>query len=540
MTAGDVRNGLSRYPEVTAISPDSPTGHRTARRLHRVVLLFPNPISMVPNGFMYVAKRFRANGFDTAVQVNSFADFKTMDDYYAYVRGQQPDAVGLSYATLNVLEIYALQKRLRAAGYLVMAGGDHPTICPEEVLRNGADLVVRGEGELAIDDICAWIKAGGRPDDRHGLRSTSFVLDGRVVHNASADRLRNLDPLGDLDVAGLELSPFRTVDGSIKGLNVILGGRGCPFRCTFCSHNAWTRYGCRSVDAMIAEMVARHEQYGIDTFYISDETFSVQRVRVAEFCRRLIKEHLGLKWLAQTRVNCVDDELIDLFKRSGCQLISLGVESADDYTLEKVRKGHTAAEAYRTVEQVGKTGIPLFVNLMTGFPWQTTDAVKKDIAFVRTMGRYVDCFQLFGAVIPYPDTPLYEEYREEYGFTEFWLRPKYQYAGTVIYQNVPNPYLVSTYWQRNLYDDTYVKEDYFFRFSDAYKRWVACMGALIGWHAVKAASRRPIRSCVRFGLGIGSRLLYELSPTLEQRVVGSLVRRNRLHQKRDLGRFIRT
>ena len=113
-----------------------------------MVLLFPNPISMIPNGFMYVAKRFRANGFDTCVQVNSFAAYKTVDDYYDYVVAQRPDAVGLSYATMNLLEIYRLQRRLQEKGYLVIAGGDHPTICPDEVLQNGADLVVRGEGEL--------------------------------------------------------------------------------------------------------------------------------------------------------------------------------------------------------------------------------------------------------------------------------------------------------------------------------------------------------------------------------------------------------
>ena len=445
------------------MSLDDHTGQPPADRPYRVVLLFPNPISMIPNGFMYVAKRFRANGFETMVQVNSFADYMTTDDYYSYIVAQQPDAVGLSYATLNVLEIYDLQKRLSDDGYLVVSGGDHPTICPEEVLRNGADLAVRGEGEFAIDDLCAWIRDGKRPEERGHLRNTSFLEDDHVIHNPSAERLSNLDSLGDLEVVGLDLSPFRTVDGSIKGLNVILGGRGCPFNCTFCSHSAWKRYGCRGVDAMIAEMVARHEEYGIDTFYISDETFSVDRERVAEFCRRLIDEDLGFKWLAQTRVNRIDEELVDLFRRSGCNLISLGVESADDYTLRKVRKGFTAADAYHAVELVGKSGIPLFVNLMTGFPWQTVDAVKNDIRFIRTMGHYVDCFQLFGAVIPYPDTPLYEEYHEEFGFTDFWLKPKYQYAGTVIYQNVPNPYTMSTYWQRNLYDDTYVNEDYFFQ-----------------------------------------------------------------------------
>jgi hypothetical protein len=57
---------------------------------------------------------------------------------------------------------------------------------------------------------------------------------------------------------------------------------------------------------------------------------------------------------------------------------------------------------------------------------------------------------------------------------------------------------------------------------------------------VKAASRSNGRQYARYGLGIGSRLLFELSPSLEKRVVGSVAKRNLLHQKRDLGRFIKT
>jgi anaerobic magnesium-protoporphyrin IX monomethyl ester cyclase len=314
-------------------------------KLYRIVLIFPNPISMIPNGFMYVAKRFKRNGFETTVLVNSFIDYKTVDVYYDYIVRQNPDVVGLSYATLNLLEIYRLQKRLKQKGYLVVAGGDHPTICPEEVLNNGADFAVRGEGEAAIDDICEWIREGRSLEKRKYIHNASFIDNNSIVHNPSAERIADLDVVGDLDLCGLDLSPFRVVDGSIKGLNVILGGRGCPFHCTFCSHSAWKIYRCRSVDAMISEMVKRHEQYGINSFYISDETFSVHRTRVAEFCKRLIKENYGFKWLAQTRINCVDEELLKLFKQSGCDLISIGVESADEFTLKKVCKGFTVEQA---------------------------------------------------------------------------------------------------------------------------------------------------------------------------------------------------
>jgi radical SAM superfamily enzyme YgiQ (UPF0313 family) len=506
----------------------------------KIVLIFPNPISTIPTGFMYVAKRFRQNGFDTKVWINSFLDFKTMDDYYDIISREKPDVVGCSYATLNLLEIYRLQKKLNHAGFIVVAGGNHPTVCPDEALKNGAHFVVRGEGELAIDDFAKWFKEGKKPQERGGLRSISYIEDGHILYNMPAPRIKDLDSLGNLDVNGLDLTPYRLVDGSLKGLNVILAGRGCPFQCTFCSHREWRQYGYRSVEVMIQDMVERHKKFGMSLFYISDETFSVHRERAVEFCKRLIKEKLGFKWMGQTRVSCLDEELLKLFKESGCDQISIGVESADDYTLKRVLKGYTADEAYNTVQLAAKYQVPLYVNMMTGFPWQTVDSVRNDIQFIRQMGKYIDCFQLYGAVIPYPDTPLYEEYHEKEGFTDFWLRPKYQNAGMCIYQNVPNPYAVSTFWQRNLYDDTYVTEDYFFKFKPAYKRMVAYMGAIIGWHSVKAASKYSWKRYLSYFCGIASRALFEFSPTLEKKIVGKLQIKNVLHQKRAQGRFIKT
>lgn len=505
-----------------------------------IFLVFPNPTSTIPTGFTYVAKRFRKNGFKVKVLINTFLDFKTNEEILKIITHENPDIVGFSYVTLNLLEVYHLQKLVNKQGFTVVAGGDHPTICPDEVLDNGADFVIRGEGELAIDDFCKWFQEGRKLEERKNIRSASFMESGRVVHNPTAPRIKDLDSLGDLEVADMDLEPFRLVDGSIKGFNVILGGRGCPFRCTFCSHSAWLQYSYRSVDSMLEDMVQRRKKYGIKTFFISDENFSVNKEKAINFCRRLIKEKVDFKWMAQTRISCVDEEILKLFKESGCEQISYGVESLDDYTLKKIRKGHTAAQAYSAVEMTGKIGVPMYVNLMTGFPWQTVEAVRKDIKFIHTMGKYISCFQLYGAVIPYFDTPIYEEYHEKEGFTEFWLRPDFQNAGMCIYQNVPNPYAVSTYWQRNLYDDTYIAEDYFFRFSKEYKRMVAYMGSVIGWHSIQAATKESWKKYIRYALGITSRLIYEISPSVEKQIVGKLVIKNVLHQKRAQGKFLKT
>jgi radical SAM superfamily enzyme YgiQ (UPF0313 family) len=513
----------------------------TDGKMPKILLLFPNPIATIPGGLTYVGKRFKRNGFDVRIHINTFRNFRSAERMMEeVVRPYAPDIVGLSYATFNLLDVYRLQRMCRDEGYFVVAGGNHPSIRPEECLGHGADIVFRGEAEFGIDDFCSWYTAGRVPEKRRELRGASYInQDGGVDHNPKPPRIQTLDDLGEMDFGSLDLDEFRVLDGSVKGLNVISCGRGCPFRCSFCSHSDWYQYGKRSPDSIIQEMVNRNAKHGIETFWLSDETFTVDREHVHEFCRRIRSEKLPFKWMVGTRAKSVDERLLLAMKDAGLAQITYGIESADDDTLKRIRKGYTAKDAYDAVALTGRLGIPMYINLMTGFPWETPAHVDNAIRFIRAVDRYVYCFQLYGAVIPYPDTTIYDEYHEREGITDFWLREKYQSAGMVIYQNVHDPYKVSTYFQRNLYDDTYVAEDYFFRFTPEYKKAVARMGLLIGWKAIRAQSDSSVKRYAKYALGWGSQFLYCVSPKAEMSVVGSLMTRNRVHENRLTGRFIK-
>jgi len=507
----------------------------------KIFLSFPNPIATIPGGFTYVGKRFKRNNFDVKMHINTFRNFRSMDQLFEeIIKPSKPEIVGFSYGTYNLLEIYRLQKLCKKQGYFVIAGGNHPSIRAEECLKNGADLVFRGEAELAIDDFCSWYKDGKKPDRRNEIIGVSYIDEnGNAIHNKKPLRIKDLDDVGDMDFSSLNLEEFRVLDGSVKGLNVISCGRGCPFHCSFCSHSDWYRYSRRSIDSIIKEMVDRNKKYGIDDFWMSDETFTVDRNHIYEFCEKLSKSGLNFKWRMGTRVDCVDKDLLSTMKKSGLNQITYGIESADDETLKRINKGYTSQEAYNIVNITGDVGLPMYVNLMTGFPWETPKHTENNIKFVRETDNHVYCFQLYGAVIPYPDTPIYEEFHEKEGFTDFWLKEKYQNAGMVIYQNVPNPYKVSTYFQRNLYDDTYVAEDYFFKFTPEYKRSVARMGLLIGKKAIEAQYKSFFKQTWKYGLGYISRLTYEFNPNIEKIIFGSLLIKNKVHESRLTGKFIK-
>ncbi|MDD5431462.1 MAG: radical SAM protein [Candidatus Omnitrophica bacterium] len=507
----------------------------------KIILLFPNPIATIPGGLTYVGKRFKKNNFDVKIYINTFRDFKTADELLnEIIEPFDPDIVGFSFATYNVLEVYGLQRNCKEKGYFVIAGGNHPSIMPEECLRNGADLVFRGESETGIDSFCDWYVFGKDMSKRSQIPGVSYIDDsGMLVNNKKELRIKNLDELGEIDFSSIELDKFRVSDGSVKGLNVISCGRGCPFKCSYCSHRDWYEYSKRSADSIIDEMVKRNNLYGIKTFWLSDETFTVDRGHIYDFCKKFRQENLPFKWMVGTRANSVDEKLLLTMKESGLGQITYGIESADPETLLKINKGYTVEQAYEIVNLTGRLGIPMYINLMTGFPWETVVSVENNIRFIKEVDKYVYCFQLYGAVIPYPDTPIYENYHKEFGFTEFWLNPRYQNAGMVIYQNVPNPYKMSTYFQRNLYDDTYVAEDYFFKFKPEYKNAVTKMGFLIGWKSIQAQTDSLVRQYGKYLAGYFSRRLYDLDHNLEKKLVGSLIKVNKVHENRLTGKFIK-
>jgi anaerobic magnesium-protoporphyrin IX monomethyl ester cyclase len=507
----------------------------------RILILFPNPIATIPGGFTYVGKRFKRNGFEVKAHINTFRNFRSMDRLFEeIIQPFKPDIVGLSFGTYNILEVYRLQQLCKKKGYFLITGGNHPSIKPEEGLRYGADMVFRGEAECSIDDFCKWFTSGKNLDKRNEIIGISYLdSDGKVVHNKKPPRVKDLDDIGAMDFSTLNLDEFRVADGSVKGLNVISCGRGCPFRCSFCSHSDWYQYGRRSVDSIIEEMVDRNKKYGVEIFWMSDETFTVDKNHVYEFCEKFVNSKLPFKWMMGTRVDTVDEDLLRTMRDSGLSQITYGIESADNETLKKINKGYTAEEAKEVAMTTGKLNIPMYVNLMAGFPWETPEHVENNIRFIREVDKYVYCYQLYGAVIPYPDTPIYTDYHEQEGFTDFWLKEKYQNAGMVIYQNVANPYKVSTFFQRHLYDDTYIAEDYFFKFTPEYKKAVARMGLLIGWKAIQAQYKSPAKQYWRLMMGVSSLGLYSINKNLEKRIVGSVMTKNRVHDARLTGKFIK-
>ena len=77
------------------------------------------------------------------------------------------------------------------------------------------------------------------------------------------------------------------------------------------------------------------------------------------------------------------------------------------------------------LEWAKEEGLLTACNFMLGFPQETPVELERTLRFMERIAPMVDAFSTMGVVIPFPGTPLYEEFHFLHGFTDWWLREEY-------------------------------------------------------------------------------------------------------------------
>ena len=161
----------------------------------------------------------------------------------------------------------------------------------------------------------------------------------------------------------------------------------------------------RSIDNILQEIYHLIDQYSLKEVNIDDSTFTTNRKRVIEFCKRMRSEKINLIWTCNGRVDNLDDEMLREMKLAGCKMIRLGVESGSQEVLDKIRKGLTLGQIEKGFKLVEKHGIQALGGFMFGFPYDTRETVEQTIQFAKKLSP--DQVQ-FSINMCYPGTSLYE------------------------------------------------------------------------------------------------------------------------------------
>jgi len=326
----------------------------------------------------------------------------------AAIAANTPRALGFTLWTNGYEEFTELLRRCGAArGIPVVAGGPHVSASAREVLRDGlVEVAVRGEGEAIAARIFDALESRG---DLSSVAGIAYLDDaGRYVETSDAPPIDDLDALPS---PPYDLFGVRRYRNRLAGLPAVdvMTARGCPHRCAFCSRGPTSGRRMRQMSParVVAELELLEQRFGFRAFCFVDDIFTLRRRRVGELCDRLIAGGHRYRWSCQTRVDCVDHDLLAAMRRAGCVSIHFGVESGSPEVLSRLRKKITLEQARAAVLGCRAVGIPTMAYFMLGTPWDTPATERETIDFARGLGATVT---LFFVAIPFPGTEMREAF----------------------------------------------------------------------------------------------------------------------------------
>lgn len=354
-----------------------------------------------PFGVLYLAAIIEQKGIPVTL-------FRVSNENYNFDFTDY-DLVGFSISSSVT---YSLVKKVRVAGRfrsdtLLIAGGIHATIFPEEVLKDlRVDIVCVGEGENTIAEII---------DAYYERNFTSIKgilykenLSGRIVRTLPRDLISNLDTIPFPARHLLPLEEIVMTD-RLSNTNLpiahLLCSRGCPYSCNFCANQEHgIRY--RSGANIRAELEYLISTYGIKGFCITDDNFIVDKEKLKDICKEIAP--LNLKWSSLSRVNTISKELLEILKESGCIEIKYGIESGSPRILQLMNKKITIEQIKYAITATHDIGIKVKAFILHGFPGENIESTRETIQLIEGLKDKINRISLF-RFVPLPGSPVYKD-----------------------------------------------------------------------------------------------------------------------------------
>jgi radical SAM superfamily enzyme YgiQ (UPF0313 family) len=374
------------------------TIRKPSNKKHNLLLIQP-PISIrnhlhkkiFPMGLLYISAYLKKHFDDVNIELLDMQPLDLpMDIARAKIMEKKWDVIGFSFFTAQADEAYTLSEFARRhQRAIVVHGGVHPMLLPEEAL-NHADIVVCHEGEETLAELMAKLRNG---QDFYGIKGIAYKRNGHVVRNETRPFIKDLDSLPFPDWDLLEHMerydwPMHIVGGPRMP---ILGSRGCPFNCTFCSSPMiWKRrLRWRQPEQVALEMKTLKDRYGFKSVHFWDDNLMMKPRFMETLCHQIMALGLEMHWVGLTRASHIvkHRQLLPLMKEAGCLGIEIGVESFSDVVAEQMEKGEEISAMEQATEYMERAGIvPLYTHMLFN-PGETINSYRQKHQFLTRIGK---------------------------------------------------------------------------------------------------------------------------------------------------------
>lgn len=303
----------------------------------------------------------------------------------------KPEIVGVGSTTYDfpgAKKVFEVVKKINPAVKTIL-GGPHASVCTQILLQEkNIDHLFLGEGEKLL------------PKFLFKKTKKEKIINRKHIFPRD---------LNELSFPKWELSPLDEYKVRGKLTLPILTSRGCPYNCIYCA--SWRTHGkkfrFRSPKNVVDEFEHDIEKYKATNFSILDDNFALNLPRAIDICQEIIRRNLRITWGCDQgmRADKTSLKLFKLMKKSGCQLVALGVEHADQEILNNMQKAESIEVIRKSIGDAKKSGLIVKAFFIVGGPGDNLEKTKKSIEFFKETDVDIPRFSMMTA---YPGTTLWE------------------------------------------------------------------------------------------------------------------------------------
>jgi len=369
-------------------------------------------------GLMYIAAYVEKHSDYEIRILDMQIDNLSYKDLERILQNESPDVIGVpatSFTLVDSLLTCRAAKKVNPNIQTVI-GGRHGSLFPRETANlDHVDFVVTNEGEEVFLDLLRQMEGEKKYDSVVGI---SFKANDNIVFTGHRDWIKNIDLL---PFPARHLTPYKKyryalIDNSIY--TTMMTSRGCPWRCLFCDRSQGNVFRFRS-PKNVADEIEACSRMGINEFFLKDDTFTVNKKRAIQICDKILHRSLTLELCVRTRVDLLDEEMMDKLAQAGCKRVQFGIESGNQKILNTLRKNITLDQTREAVRIAKSQGMDTLGEFMIGSPGEGRREVMDTLRFAVELDLdYV----LFNLTTPYPGTDLYKMGLERGLFQDFWMR----------------------------------------------------------------------------------------------------------------------
>lgn len=313
------------------------------------------------------------------------------------------------------IEVSQLIQAVSPQAYIIYLG-PAPTFYTKNFLQSAQQIVVRGEPEITVKELCRRIDLH---EDYSDIKGISFLdTDKKVKNNPPRELLKNLDSLP---------FPARHLVSNIEYSNpklkrspytAILTSRNCPFQCIYCVPSSLTFarelenrtingkkpfISMRSPENVVEEIEMLAKE-GYKAIAILDDNFIVTEKRLQIIADAFLRNNIS--WGCQARADAITENIARILSESKCQYVDLGVESFNDDILKYIKKNLTRKQIIDSILLLNKYKVPVKMNILIGTsPLETKQTIKDTL---KTAIKLKVDQVMINIVAPFPGTEFYD------------------------------------------------------------------------------------------------------------------------------------